>query len=72
MLPETSHTMTRDELLNIVKQSRADTLIAQRLRESLGLPCVSTRKRHGKTKHGNAHKYRGVRECMGQRHGVKL
>ena len=72
MLPETSHIMTRDELVSLVKQSNADTLLAQRLRESLGLPRVSTRKRHGKTKHGNAHKYRGVRECMGQRHGVRL
>ncbi len=63
--------MTRDELIATVKQSRADTLIAQRLRESLGLPRTHARKR-GRTKHGNAHKYRGVRECMTQKHGVKL
>ena len=63
--------MTRDELIATVKQSRADTLIAQRLRESLGLPRANTRKR-GRTKHSNAHKYRGVRECMTQTHGVKL
>ena len=71
MLPESSHTMTRDELIATVKRCNADTLLAQRLRESLGLPRVSTRKR-GRTKHGTAHKYRGVRECMGQKHGVKL
>ena len=70
-MPESSHTMTRDELVSLVKQSNADTLLAQRLRESLGLPRVSTRKR-GRTKHGNAHKYRGVRECMIQKHGVRL
>lgn len=70
-MPESSHTMTRDELVSLVKQSNADTLLAQRLRESLGLPRKHARKR-GKTKHGNAHKYRGVRECMGQRHGVRL
>ena len=64
--------MTRDELVSLVKQSNADTLLAQRLRESLGLPRVSTRKRHSKTKHGSSHKYRGVRECMMQKHGVKL
>jgi hypothetical protein len=63
--------MTRDELIATVKQSCADTLIAQRLRESLGLPRVNTRKR-GRTKHSNAHKYHGVRECMQQKHGVKL
>ena len=63
--------MTRDELVSLVKQSNADTLLAQRLRESLGLPRANARK-HGRTKHGNAHKYRGVRECMGQRHGVRL
>lgn len=71
-MPESSHTMTRDELIATVKRCNADTLLAQRLRESLGLPRANTRKRHGKTKHGNAHKYRGVRECMGQRHGVRL
>ena len=63
--------MTRDELIATVKQSRADTLIAQRLRESLGLPRVFTRKR-GRTKHGNAHKYRGAKKLMRQKHGVKL
>ena len=63
--------MTRDELIATVKRCNADTLLAQRLRESLGLPRVSTRKR-GRTKHGNAHKYRGVRDCMQQKHGVKL
>ena len=29
--------MTHDELLTIVKQSRADTLVAQRMREACGL-----------------------------------
>jgi hypothetical protein len=71
LLPESSHTMTRDELIATVKRCNADTLLAQRLRESLGLPRVSTRKRHGKTKHNNAHKYHGVRDCMQQKHGVR-
>lgn len=70
-MPESSHTMTRDELIATVKRCNADTLLAQRLRESLGLPRANTRKR-GRTKHSNAHKYRGVRECMTQKHGVKL
>lgn len=63
--------MTRDELIENVKRCNADTLLAQRLRESLGLPRVNARKR-GKTKHGSSHKYRGVRECMAQKHGVRL
>lgn len=64
--------MTRDELVSLVKQSNADTLLAQRLRESLGLPRANTRKRHGKTKHGSSHKYRGAKKLMRQKHGVKL
>lgn len=72
MLPESSHTMTRDELVSLVKQSNADTLLAQRLRESLGLPRANARKRHGKTKHGNEHKYRGAKKLMRQKHGVRL
>lgn len=71
MLPESSHNMTRDELIATVKRCNADTLLAQRLRESLGLPRVHARKRHGKTKHGNAHKYRGARKLMKQKHGVR-
>ena len=63
--------MTRDELIATVKRCNADTLLAQRLRESLGLPRVSTRKR-GRTKHSNAHKYRGAKKLMRQKHGVKL
>ena len=63
--------MTRDELIAKVKQSRADTLLAQRLRESLGLPRVNARKR-GKVKHGSSHKYRGAKKLMQQKHGVRL
>ena len=63
--------MTRDELIENVKRCNADTLLAQRLRESLGLPRVNACKR-GKVKHGNAHKYRGAKKLMRQKHGVRL
>ena len=66
--------MTRDELVRIVKQSNANTLIARRMRECLGLPlhvpatsCGRTRDRSAK-----ARKYRGARKCMKQKHGVRL
>ena len=64
--------MTRDELVNIVKQSNSDTLIACRLREVLGLPKLARRGRNRHKHRGNRKKYRGIEDCRKQRHGVKL
>ena len=64
--------MTRDELVNIVKQSNSDTLIACRLREVLGLPKLVRRKRYRSKHTGKRKKYRGIEDCRKQRHGVKL
>ena len=64
--------MTRDELVNIVKQSNSDTLIACRLREVLGLPKLVKRKRYRSKHTGKRKKYRGIEDCRKQKHGVKL
>lgn len=63
--------MTRDELLTIVKRNNADTLIAQRLRDALGLPRTRT---HGQTrdKSRKARRYRGAKKLMAQKYGVRL
>ena len=63
--------MTRDELVAIVRQSNADTLLAARMREVLGLPKLSKRRRY-RDKGAKSRKYRGARKLMKQRHGVKL
>lgn len=60
--------MNREEYARIAL--RYDTTIADAMLKACGV--VRTKKRHGKTKHGNAHKYHGVRECMTQKHGVRL
>ena len=64
--------MTRDELVNIVKQSNSDTLIAARMREVLGLPKLAKRKRYRSKHTGKRKKYRGIEDCRKQRHGVRL
>lgn len=64
--------MTRDELVNIVKQSNSDTLIACRMREVLGLPKLVKRKRYRSKHTGKRKKYAGMDGCRKQRHGVKL
>lgn len=64
--------MTRDELVNIVKQSNSDTLIACRMREVLGLPKLVRRGRNRHKHRGKRKKYRGMNECRKQKHGVKL
>lgn len=64
--------MTRDELVNIVKQSNSDTLIAARLREVLGLPKLVKRKRYRSKHTGKRKKYRGMDDCRKQRHGVRM
>lgn len=64
-------TMQRQELIAIVKQSNSTTLIANRMRDALGLPPVDaparTRDRDAKRR-----KYRGYKKCMKQKHGVRL
>ena len=66
--------MTRDELLAIVKQSRADTLIAFRMRQALCLPMLVTDSVKAMTRDCSAksRKYRGARKLMKQKHGVRL
>ena len=64
--------MTRDELVNIVKHSNSDTLIACRLREVLGLPKLAKRGRNRHKHRGNRKKYRGIEDCRKQKHGVRL
>ena len=66
--------MTRDELLTIVKRNNADTLIAARLREALGIRPLITRARGGRVrdKSAKARKYRNAKHLMAQRYGVRL
>ena len=66
--------MTRDELVRIVKQSNANTLIARRMRAALGLPLHVPTASGGRTRDrsAKARKYRGARKCMKQKHGVRL
>ncbi len=64
--------MTRDELVKIVRDSKADTLIACRLREVLGLPKLAKRGRLRHKHRGNRKKYRGIEDCRKQKHGVRL
>lgn len=65
--------MTRDELIAIVKQSSADTLIAARMRDALGLPHPRARARgQWRDKSRKARRYRGAKKLMKQRYGVKL
>ena len=64
-------TMQRQELIAIVKQSNSTTLIAQRMREALGLPQPQPRG-HTRDKHAKSRKYRGARKLMKQKHGVRL
>lgn len=63
--------MTRDELITIVKQSKADTLIASRMRAALGLRPLRHRGRT-RDKSARSRKYRGARKLMKQKHGVRL
>lgn len=64
--------MTRDELVKIVRDSKADTLIASRMRECLGLPKLVRRGRNRHKHRGNRKKYRGIEDCRKQKHGVRL
>ena len=64
--------MTRDELVKIVRDSKADTLIAARMREVLGLPKLARRGRSRHKHRGQRKKYRGMDACRKQKHGVRL
>ena len=64
--------MTRDELVKIVRDSKADTLIAARLREVLGLPKLARRGRSRHKHRGQRKKYRGIEDCRKQKHGVRF
>ena len=66
--------MTRDELVNIVKQSNANTLIARRMRECLGLPLHVPTTSGGRTRDrsAKARKYRNAKQLMRQKYGVRL
>lgn len=72
MSTPTEHNMTRDELTAIVKRSTADTLIAARFRQALGIRPLAHA--HGGQTHDRTHsrKYRGIRALMRQRVGVRL
>ena len=59
--------MTRDELVKLVSRNGADTLIAQRMREALGIHAHHT----GRTKY-KSQAYKGTRRLMAQRYGVRL
>ena len=66
--------MTRDELVRIVGQSKADTLFANRMRAVLGLPLHVPAAAGGKTRDRSAkeRRYRNAKRLMRQRHGVRL
>jgi hypothetical protein len=66
--------MTRDELITIVKRSNADTLIAARMREALGLRPLRHRRQGGRVRDrsAKARKYRNAKHLMAQRYGVRL
>ena len=63
--------MTHDELIALVSQIRSDTLIAQRMYDALGLPRPVIKRKRGRTKYKENHKYKGARKLMKQRHGVR-
>lgn len=74
MSTPTEHTMTRAELIAIVKRSTADTLIAARMREALGLRlhCHHAQGGRVRDKSAKSRKYRNARQLMAQRYGVRL
>lgn len=66
-------TMNRDELTAIVKHNNADTLIAARMRDALGLQRQHHRTRgQWRDKSRKARRYRGAKKLMKQKHGVRL
>ena len=64
--------MTRDELVRIVGQSKADTLFANRMRQALGLPPLAPTAGATRDRGAKSRKYRGARKLMRQRHGVRM
>lgn len=63
--------MTRDELRRLVQRSNSTTLLANRMRDALGLPHVNARART-RDRSAKSRKYRGARKLMKQKHGVRL
>lgn len=64
--------MTREELTDLARRNPADTLLARRLREALGLPALPhARAPRALDRTGESRKYRGARRLMAQRYGVK-
>ena len=73
LYPESVITMTRDELISLVKSIRSDTLIAVRMYDALGLPHALVDSRSAHHAHsGKRKKYRGARKLMAQKYGVRL
>ena len=72
--------MTRDELKRIVRKSHSTTLVANRFRRALGIAEIWAQAARGghsgagkaKSKYVNRRRYKHSRDCMKQRHGVKL
>lgn len=66
--------MTRDELLDIVRRSDSNTLLAARMRQALGLPAVIAAVKNGCTRDRSAksRRYRNAKNLMRQKHGVRL
>ena len=72
--------MTRDELKRIVRKSHSTTLVANRFRRALGIPEIWAQAAHrghsgagkAKAKYVNRRRYKHSRDCMKQKHGVKL
>lgn len=73
--------MTSDELKRIVRKSHSTTLVANRFRRALGIAEIwaqaAPRGHSGsggkaKSKYVNRRRYKHSRDCMKQKHGVKL
>ena len=69
--------MNRDELRAIVRKSNSTTLVANRMRKALGLHEIWHNKRghahaRARAKYVKRNRYRHAKQCMQQKHGVKL
>ena len=63
--------MTREELIELVRRTRPETLIAKRMYEALGLRVPSPSRRKGDVIY-RQQAYKGAKRLMHQRHGVRL
>lgn len=70
--------MNREELRAIVRKSNSTTLVANRMRKALGLHEIWRNKHSGhahsraRAKYVKRNRYRHAKQCMKQKHGVKL